>query len=122
MARRPNLTPLKAILKGQPRNVAIEAVYQLGHILSHRFTWDEFVARTPAETKKMPYQTEALHWVKDMVAAIERTEGAPIPDLPEDVRVAYGWCLNGLIPPDTSPRRVRQEDIDAFFREARLAS
>ncbi len=121
MARRPNLTPLKAILKGQPRNVAIEAVYQLGHILSHRFSWDEFVART-GTGNKMPYQTEALDWVRDMVAVIERTEGAPVPDLPKDVRVAYGRCLNGLIPPDTSPRLVRQEDVDAFFREARLAS
>ena len=120
MEHESRMAPLRAVLRGQPRNVAIEAVYQIGIVLSHRFTWERFLARTKAETK-LPYQHEAIDRVLEMLTALERAEGAPITALPAEIRNSYLVKLGDLIPPDESPALISEADIEAALKELREA-
>jgi hypothetical protein len=112
------MAPLRDVPKNQPRQVAIEAVYQIGIILSHALTRKRFVARLKADTK-LAYQHQATSKALDILTAPQRAEGAPVTELSPEVRNSYLVQLGNLVPPDESPPLISEADIEAALRELR---
>jgi hypothetical protein len=118
MGHEPRLAPLLDVLKNEPRKVAIEAVYQIGIILSHTLTRKSFIARMKSDTK-LAYQRKATSKALEMLTALQQAEGAQVTELSPEVRNSYLVRPGDLIPPDESPTLISEADIEAALRELR---
>jgi|SRR5580700_9970044 hypothetical protein len=118
MGHEPRMAPLRAVLKDQPRKVVIEAVYQIGIILSHALTRKRFLARMKADAK-LDYQRKATAKALDMLTVLQRAEGRTVTELSPEVRNSYLMQLGELIPPDESPTLISEADIEAALQELR---
>src|SRR6185312_16052254 len=112
MDREPNMTRLRDVLKGQHRDVVIEAVYLFGIILSQGLTAQRFGARMKVEYSP-PNQGQAIE------AVMEQMEDAPVSALSPETRDSYARRLGELIPTDQSPALISEADIEATLRELR---
>jgi len=118
MDREPNMTRLRDVLKGQHRDVVIEAVYLFGIILSQGLTAQRFGARMKVEYSP-PNQGQAIERVMEMLAVLEQMEDAPVSALSPETRDSYARRLGELIPTDQSPALISEADIEATLRELR---
>jgi hypothetical protein len=108
---------VEAILAGLARPALVESVYLVGRYLSHRLTRDVFLRQLQADIDA-PDRDDAVATALLIVRDIERQEGAPIEDLPEETRASYANLLDEVLRKHVEPSMDTAE-VDEVLSELR---
>lgn len=96
-------------LKKLSRPVRVEVVYLVGRYLTHGLKKDTFLRQLEADVRTR-HREQSVGAVLDIIAGIERIEGAEISDLPMGTRFNYATNLDDAL----------WQDIDAETNYAKV--